>query len=128
MATLKEIALEAGVSLSTVSRVLNDDPSISVKNETRHRIFEIAEKLEYTTARARKTKQQVDCSLLALYNYHQELEVSDPYYLSIRYGVERQCKKLNIRLTSSYELQDGGSYQNVDGVLLRWFYFGMSAG
>ena len=39
MATLKEIAQEAGVSLSTVSRVLNDDPSLSVKNETRHKIL-----------------------------------------------------------------------------------------
>ncbi|MGE9185215.1 LacI family DNA-binding transcriptional regulator, partial [Escherichia coli] len=26
MATLKDIAIEAGVSLATVSRVLNDDP------------------------------------------------------------------------------------------------------
>lgn len=47
MATSKEIAQQAGVSLSTVSRVLNDDPSISVKAETRHAIFEIAEKLQY---------------------------------------------------------------------------------
>ena len=47
MATLKEIAQEAGVSLSTVSRVLNDDHTLSVKTETRHKILEIAEKLEY---------------------------------------------------------------------------------
>ncbi|MDF4798298.1 LacI family DNA-binding transcriptional regulator, partial [Vibrio parahaemolyticus] len=28
MATLKDIATEAGVSLATVSRVLNDDPTL----------------------------------------------------------------------------------------------------
>lgn len=54
MATLKDIATEAGVSLATVSRVLNDDPTLSVKEETKHRIFEIAEKLEYRTSSAKK--------------------------------------------------------------------------
>ncbi len=34
MATLKDIAIEAGVSLATVSRVLNDDPTFNVKEET----------------------------------------------------------------------------------------------
>ena len=52
MATLKDIANEAGVSLATVSRVLNDDPSLSVKEQTKQRIFEIAEKLEYKTSSA----------------------------------------------------------------------------
>ena len=46
MATLKDIATEAGVSLATVSRVLNDDPTLNVKEETKHRILEVAEKLE----------------------------------------------------------------------------------
>ncbi len=54
MATLKDIAIEAGVSLATVSRVLNDDPTLNVKEETKHRILEIAEKLEYKTSSARK--------------------------------------------------------------------------
>ena len=39
MATLKDIAIEAGVSLATVSRVLNDDPTLNVKEETKHRIL-----------------------------------------------------------------------------------------
>ena len=47
MATLKNIALEANVSLATVSRVLNEDPTLSVKAETKKRIFEIADKLDY---------------------------------------------------------------------------------
>ncbi|GAL03921.1 evolved beta-D-galactosidase transcriptional repressor [Photobacterium aphoticum] len=54
MATLKDIATEAGVSLATVSRVLNDDPTLSVKEDTKHRILEIAEKLEYRSSSAKK--------------------------------------------------------------------------
>ena len=35
MATLKEIARMAGVSPATVSRVLNQDPTLSVMDDTR---------------------------------------------------------------------------------------------
>ncbi len=80
MATLKDIATEAGVSLATVSRVLNDDPTLSVKEETKHRILEIAEKLEYRTSSSKKATKEVKQKhhFLALYNYKQEAEVNDP--------------------------------------------------
>lgn len=35
MATIKDIAEKAGVSISTVSRVLNNDPSLSVSDDTK---------------------------------------------------------------------------------------------
>lgn len=47
MATLKDIANKAGVSTSTVSRVLNYDTTLSVGEETKRKIFEVAEELEY---------------------------------------------------------------------------------
>ncbi len=56
MTTLKDIATEAGVSLATVSRVLNDDPTLNVKEETKHRILEVAEKLEYKSTSSRKAQ------------------------------------------------------------------------
>ncbi len=37
MATIKDIAQEAGFSISTVSRVLNNDESLSVPDETRRK-------------------------------------------------------------------------------------------
>lgn len=45
MATIKEIALRAGVSVATVSRALNDYPDVSAT--TRARILELAEELRY---------------------------------------------------------------------------------
>ena len=53
MATLKEIAHIAGVSSATVSRVLNQDPSLSVTNETRQRVLETARDLGYQTVQQR---------------------------------------------------------------------------
>ena len=42
MATIKDIAAKAGVSIATVSRVLNHDETLNAQEETKKRIFEIA--------------------------------------------------------------------------------------
>jgi LacI family ebg operon transcriptional repressor len=124
MATLKEIANEAKVSLATVSRVLNEDPTLSVKEETRRRIFEIAEKLEYKTSTTRKlasalpAKAKEHLHFLALYNYKQDTEINDPYYLAIRHGIETQCDKFDIVLTNSYDNNLDIKNPKVDGILL----------
>ncbi|WP_317951391.1 LacI family DNA-binding transcriptional regulator, partial [Rossellomorea marisflavi] len=49
MATLKDIAKKAGVSLATVSRVLNYDETLSVADETKKRVFQIAQDMNYKT-------------------------------------------------------------------------------
>ena len=47
MATLKEIALAAKVSQSTVSRILNNDPNLKVSDETRKKVLDTSYKLGY---------------------------------------------------------------------------------
>lgn len=56
--TIKDIAREAGVGLTSVSRALNDQPGLS--DETRARILEVAKRLDFTPnphARSLKVKQ-----------------------------------------------------------------------
>ena len=53
MATLKDIAAIAQVSQTTVSRVLNQDPSLTVTEETRARILQTAKSLGYRTVQQR---------------------------------------------------------------------------
>ena len=53
MATLKEIAHLSGVSSATVSRVLNQDPALSVTEETRKRVLQTAKELGYRTVQQR---------------------------------------------------------------------------
>ena len=45
MATIKEIAAKAKVSIGTVSRVLNFDDTLNVSDSTREKILKIAEEL-----------------------------------------------------------------------------------
>ena len=50
MATLKDIAEQVGVSQTTVSRVLNRDPSLSVTDETRKQVIRTAAVMGYKKA------------------------------------------------------------------------------
>ena len=54
MATLADIAKLAGVSISTVSRVLNKDETLSVTEDTRHRILTIADEIGYSYQRTKE--------------------------------------------------------------------------
>jgi len=54
MATLKDIASIIGVSQTTVSRVLNDDDTLSVTDEVRTHIKEVADSLCYKTPKMRR--------------------------------------------------------------------------
>lgn len=58
MATLKDIANQTNVALSTVSRVLNEKPDMHVTEETRRRILETAEALGYHKERLQEKREQ----------------------------------------------------------------------
>ncbi|WP_246943825.1 LacI family DNA-binding transcriptional regulator [Bacillus pinisoli] len=104
MATLKDIASKAGVSVATVSRVLNYDETLSVSDETRKKILEIAQLLNYKTLRARNGVQQKETLRFGLIHWYSEVqELEDPYYLGIRTGVERECFQRKIELVKLFK-------------------------
>lgn len=108
MATLRDIAKLAGVSLATVSRVLNHDASLNVSDSTRTRIFEAAEKLGYKTIRQRNKNLSKKIRIGVIHWYSQKEELGDPYYLSIAKGIENECFNRKIDFVSIYK--DGDKY------------------
>ena len=42
MTTIKEIAQESGYSSATVSRLLNNDPNLSITADTKNKILELS--------------------------------------------------------------------------------------
>lgn len=120
MATLKEIAEKANVSIGTVSRTLNFDTTLSVSDEVKQKIFEIAEKLDYKTPRRKKieSKPRYDVALVYWYSLLQELD--DPYYISIRRGIETQAALNNINIIKVPKLDSNHSFEmlkEVDGII-----------
>ncbi|MBM7703076.1 LacI family DNA-binding transcriptional regulator [Metabacillus iocasae] len=95
MATIRDIAEKAGVSIATVSRVLNYDATLSVSDETKKKIFEIAEDLSYKKLQTKK----VSTSKIGMINWYTEKEeLDDIYYMSIRLGAEQRCQTHDLQV------------------------------
>jgi LacI family transcriptional regulator len=127
MATIKDIAKEANVSIATVSRILNNDATLSVSEDTRKRVFLVAKELQYKPLRKRTQKlQQLDSkkddfNIGLLLAYSQQDEVNDPYYLSIRQGIEKQCSEEGIAISKIIRVSEHlttESLADLDGVIV----------
>ncbi|MGM9988280.1 MAG: LacI family DNA-binding transcriptional regulator [Bacillaceae bacterium] len=128
IATLKDIATLAGVSVSTVSRVLNYDSTLSVSQETRQNILNAADQLKYNKNKKLpspslltndKGEHTYQILLVTWYSAMQELE--DPYYLSIRLGIEEECKNQNIHVINTIHLHELKNFRfdttKIDGII-----------
>ncbi|QCJ41010.1 LacI family DNA-binding transcriptional regulator [Bacillus sp. S3] len=115
MATIKEIATLANVSITTVSRVLNYDETLNVSPETRKRVFEAAEELSYVITPKKKAKSKWKIGLYDSFSLEEELV--DTYYLSIRVALE---KKLKLKGIDFYRIDKGGNAdysKKIDGII-----------
>ncbi len=120
MATLKDIAKAAKVSISTVSRVLNFDHSLSVGEDTKQRIFKIAEELEYTKKNlSPDVMRKVKFCILFSGTHNKELQ--EPFFLSIHMGFEQACKAAGIESSIIYTQEtaiDAALLKEYDGLVV----------
>lgn len=122
MATITDIARKASVSISTVSRVLNYDPTLSVTEETKRKIFEAAENLNYTKYKIKQKKVQEkleksSTTSIGIIQWRQDdKELEDIYYMSIRLGVEKRAAELGYTIVKLSQV-DESSVKGVDGLL-----------
>lgn len=96
MARLKDIAEQVGVSIATVSRVLNQDENFSIARETKQRILEVAQELHYQPSGPKQEKRKNDESLGVIMLYSEDEEISDPYYLTIRTSIRQEASDLKL--------------------------------
>lgn len=119
MATIKDIANLTGVSPTTVSRVLNFDMRLSVSDQTRMKILEVAESLDYMPPRQRHASHKYSPKVALVNWYDMKQELDDPYYLSIRMGIEQRALEEEILLTKHYSADGRFSSlgQDLDGII-----------
>ena len=117
MATIKDIAQTAGVSPATVSRVLNYDKSMSVSDETRKKIFDIAEQLNYKKGKRQK-KTAPQTHRIAIVEWYTELEeLDDLYYYSIRLGIEKKAQELGYDIVRIFNNDSLSQLEQIDGII-----------
>lgn len=119
MATLKDVAKLAQVSTTTVSRILNEDASFSVKEETRAKVLHAAEKLEYRIKRS-KSKNGLDRKIFGIVQWISSYEEDqDFYYLSLRQAVENYCIEHEILVDRYFKENISEIFENqeIDGLI-----------
>ena len=121
MATIKDIAEKAHVSIATVSRVLNYDNTLKVTDKTRKKIFEIAEKLEYLKEKKPKNKKS-SYSVNIIKGYSEQEELDDIYYLSTRLAIEKSLKQNNVKYEILEKDAISDSLKKLDGIILTGLF------
>lgn len=96
MASMRDIAREAGVCVATVSRILSADAGFKVSDQTRERVLSTAIRLCYPVklADTRRGKIQLGCVLsLTAEKY------GDPYFTAILSAAEEEAGRLGAAIS-----------------------------
>lgn len=117
MVTIKDIAKQAQVSIATVSRVLNQDPTLSVGEATRQRILDITSELGYTKHLRQRTGQDMEVSIAILQWYSQQEELNDLYYHAIRLGIEKRAQELGYTISRYFNTSLFTEKPDVSGII-----------
>lgn len=96
MVTIRDIAKESGVSAGAVSRILNNDTTLNVTEETRMRVLAIAKKMNYIKKTRANTPKKSNFTMGVIQWFTAEEELKDNYYLHMRQGVDDYCAKNTI--------------------------------
>lgn len=116
--TIKDIAKAAGVTHSTISRVINDNSDISDK--TKKRVLKIIKDMKYQPNLIARSLVRKKMKAFALI-----IPVLDPHVLCIIKGIEASCRKNNYALmlfsTDYWEDESVSSFQ----VIKNWLVDGI---
>ncbi len=118
MATIRDIATKAGLSPAAVSRILNNDATLGVPEETRLKVINIARELNYVKPKRRK-QTTPSFTIGVVQWFTSKEENNDNYYLKVRQGIEDFCVKNTIELLRFFHDDENimESLKNVDGLI-----------
>ena len=113
MTTIKDVAKQAGVSVATVSRVVNNAPRVSEK--TKATVLKVMEELNYTAnanARALVTQKNMTIGVVIP-------DLTDPFFALLAHGVEQIAREQSMQLLLSTCLLTPESEQQAINLLIE---------
>lgn len=104
MTNMRNIAKLAGVSVATVSRILNHDSDFRVSEKTKNKVRQITQNLHYNKNESAKHKRKHTGIKFGLITRHNRMEVnSDPYFVGLRKGIISEAAKWNIEIDNLFD-------------------------
>ncbi len=125
--TIKDVAKKAGVSITTVSFVLNKRSNVAISEEVKKRVFNTAREMDYhpnamaAGLAGRRTRN------LGVIFYQEDKIISNQFYSFVIEGMVKEAADKNFNLLFSFIENIYNGYQslppvirqkNVDGILL----------
>jgi LacI family transcriptional regulator len=99
LVTIRQVARRAGVSIGTVSRVLNNKPGVSEK--TRQYVLTVAQELRYSLPKYLAPSFTKVTQLSLLVRPLKDGLMSNPFYADVFHGLEKVCREQHINLSFS---------------------------
>lgn len=116
MATIRDLAKYTGFSVTTISRVLNNDPTLNVTDNTRVAILEAADELHYSLPKTRRSHRNRPVHIAIVEMMSLKEQLADPYYLYLKNYVVRHCMERGCNV--SYLFEQSGKYQMLEKIPL----------
>ena len=82
---------KAGVSITTVSRILNNDDSFNVSKITKEKVLKVIKQLNYERKKNKNKISQSNISVIKCFD--EKIENEDPYFVSLKINLENMLKK-----------------------------------
>lgn len=114
MSTIRDVAKRAGVSIATVSRILNNDEYFGVTAQTKRKVLEAVKELDYKKKVKKKKNGTLNISIVK--SFDEKIENEDPYFVSLRLDLEYALKKRGIK-SKVFELQ---LFENNEEILMNF--------
>ncbi|MGL5315742.1 MAG: LacI family DNA-binding transcriptional regulator [Peptostreptococcaceae bacterium] len=124
--TIKDVAKEANVATSTVSRVLSNNPRIS--EETKERVHEAIKKLNYRPNAIARSLANNKTRILGVVLPNEAVDLlANPFFINAMKGMSMYAQSKNYYITYAFSKYEGGELDNikeltnsnlVDGIVL----------
>lgn len=121
---LKDIALEAGVSLSTASHALNHETKSRISKETADRVRRIATQMGYRPNVIARSLKYQRTDTIAFYTGYGSCDVRDRFLGEIVTGIQQACERCKVDLLlfgkrSAPEVHQILSSGKIDGIVVH---------
>jgi LacI family transcriptional regulator len=122
--TVKSIAEKLGLSSSAVSRVLRNDETIAIGQDTRLKILVTAEQMGYVRKERKKSApaRKKDWKRIVIFHSKHTFrqQIDSAYYFAIRVGIEDACQKykFDYHFAEMDSLEEHKNWKDTAGALI----------